>query len=182
MEMEKRFGDLEMMESQQQQQQHEAVVGSSNVANMPGGVGPRDADEKRLNELGYKQEYRRLMTPFQQWAYTFSYTAPLGFITGYYGFMYSYGGPVTIIWGYLATTFGTLCMAFGMSEVVHNKRNKSQLSIFFFPLLIVGGILGNGGMGLWWIWSPSTCTHCLKSTGCNWVNAEFMRISGVFSL
>lgn len=132
MEVEKRFGDLEMMESQQQQQQHEAVVGSSNLANMPGGVGPRDADEKRLNELGYKQEYRRLMTPFQQWAYTFSYTAPLGFITGYYGFMYSYGGPVTIIWGYLATTFGTLCMAFGMSEVVHNKRNKSQFSIYIY--------------------------------------------------
>ncbi len=172
-----------MMESQQHQQ-HEAVVGSSNEANMPGGVGPRDADEKRLNELGYKQEYRRLMTPFQQWAYTFSYTAPLGFITGYYGFMYSYGGPVTIIWGYLATTFGTLCMAFGMSEVVHNKRNKSQFSFFFPPffLLIVVSILGNGGMGLCWIWSQSTCTHCLKSTGCNWVIAEFMRISGVFSL
>jgi hypothetical protein len=144
MEVEKRFGDLEMMESQQQQQQHEAVVGSSNVANMPGGVGPRDADEKRLNELGYKQEYRRLMTPFQQWAYTFSYTAPLGFITGYYGFMYSYGGPVTIIWGYLATTFGTLCMAFGMSEVVHNKRNKSQFSIFFPPFLLLVAFLGMG--------------------------------------
>lgn len=39
------------------------------------------------------------------------------FWTGYYGYMYSYGGPVTIMWGYLATTIGTLCMAFGMSEV-----------------------------------------------------------------
>lgn len=75
-------------------------------------------DEKRLNQLGYRQEYRRVMSPFQQWAYTFSYTAPLGFITGYYGFMYSYGGPVTIFWGMLATTFGTLCMAFAMSEVI----------------------------------------------------------------
>ncbi|KAG0568745.1 hypothetical protein KC19_6G042600 [Ceratodon purpureus] len=77
-----------------------------------------DADEQRLNELGYRQEYKRVMSPFQQWAYTFSYTAPLGFITGYYGFMYSYGGPVTIMWGYLATTIGTLCMAFGMSEII----------------------------------------------------------------
>ncbi|KAJ7525830.1 hypothetical protein O6H91_17G069500 [Diphasiastrum complanatum] len=75
-------------------------------------------DEKRLNELGYRQEYRRVMTPFQQWAYTFSYTAPLGFITGYYGYMYSYGGPVSIFWGFLATTLGTLCMAFAMSEVI----------------------------------------------------------------
>lgn len=106
-----------------------AVVGSDmemGVSSTNGGMSTtmavRDADEKRLNELGYKQEYRRLMTPFQQWAYTFSYTAPLGFITGYYGFMYSYGGPVTIIWGYIATTFGTLCMAFGMSEV--NSNNK----------------------------------------------------------
>jgi hypothetical protein len=41
-----------------------------------------DADEKRLHELGYRQEYKRVMSPFQQWAYTFSYTAPLGFITG----------------------------------------------------------------------------------------------------
>lgn len=77
-----------------------------------------DDDEKRLNQLGYTQEYRRVMSPFQQWAYTFSYTAPLGFITGYYGFMYSYGGPVTIFWGMLATTIGTLCMAFAMSEVI----------------------------------------------------------------
>jgi hypothetical protein len=106
-----------------------AVVGSDmemGVSSTNGGMSTtmavQDADEKRLNELGYKQEYRRLMTPFQQWAYTFSYTAPLGFITGYYGFMYSYGGPVTIIWGYIATTFGTLCMAFGMSEV--NSNNK----------------------------------------------------------
>ncbi|BBN07974.1 choline transport protein [Marchantia polymorpha subsp. ruderalis] len=76
-----------------------------------------DEDEKRLNELGYKQEYRRVMTPFEQWAYTFSYTAPLGFVTGYYGFMYSYGGPVTIIWGFIATAIGTLCMAFAMAEV-----------------------------------------------------------------
>jgi hypothetical protein len=107
-----------------------AVVGSDmemGVSSTNGGMSTtmavRDADEKRLNELGYKQEYRRLMTPFQQWAYTFSYTAPLGFITGYYGFMYSYGGPVTIIWGYIATTFGTLCMAFGMSEVNCNNKH-----------------------------------------------------------
>lgn len=58
------------------------------------------------------------MSPFEQWAYTFSYTAPLGFVTGYYGYMYSYGGPVTIFWGMLATTVGTLCMAFAMSEVI----------------------------------------------------------------
>eukprot|EP00850_Spirogloea_muscicola_P020617 SM000222S06958 [mRNA] locus=s222:55760:58000:+ [translate_table: standard] len=58
------------------------------------------------------------MSPFQQWAYTFSYTAPLGFVIGYYGFMYSYGGPVTIFFGFLATSMGTLCMAWAMSEVM----------------------------------------------------------------
>eukprot|EP00850_Spirogloea_muscicola_P022757 SM000310S11948 [mRNA] locus=s310:54105:56326:- [translate_table: standard] len=58
------------------------------------------------------------MSPFQQWAYTFSYTAPLGFVIGYYGFMYSYGGPVTIFFGFLATALGTLCMAWAMSEVM----------------------------------------------------------------
>jgi replication-associated recombination protein RarA len=49
----------------------------------------KDSDEKRLNELGYKQEYKRVMSPFQQWAYTFSYTAPLGFITGIYIYIIS---------------------------------------------------------------------------------------------
>lgn len=77
-----------------------------------------DEDERRLNELGYQQQYKRVMSPFQQWAYTFSYTAPLGFVTGYYGYMYSYGGPVTIFWGFLATAIGTLMMAFAMSEVI----------------------------------------------------------------
>lgn len=48
-----------------------------------------DSDEKRLNELGYKQEYKRVMSPFQQWAYTFSYTAPLGFITGIHTYIIS---------------------------------------------------------------------------------------------
>ncbi|KAJ7561535.1 hypothetical protein O6H91_03G043500 [Diphasiastrum complanatum] len=74
-------------------------------------------DEKLLNKLGYKQEYKRVMSPFQQWAYTFDYTAPLGFVTGYYGYMYTYGGPVTIFWAFIATSIGTLCMAFAMSEI-----------------------------------------------------------------
>lgn len=87
-------------------------------ADAGGAFKAKDEDEKRLNELGYEQEYRRQMSPFQQWAYTFSYTAPLGFCTGYYGFMYSYGGPVTIFWGFLATAIGTLCMAGAMSEII----------------------------------------------------------------
>ncbi|KAJ7299141.1 hypothetical protein O6H91_12G078100 [Diphasiastrum complanatum] len=76
-----------------------------------------EQDERLLNELGYKQEYKRVMSQFQQWAYTFDYTAPLGFITGYYGYMYTYGGPVTIFWAFICTAIGTLCMAFAMSEI-----------------------------------------------------------------
>ncbi|EFJ14946.1 hypothetical protein SELMODRAFT_119310 [Selaginella moellendorffii] len=76
-----------------------------------------DADEKRLNELGYKQEYHRVISPLQQFAYTFTYTAPLGFVTGYYGYMYCYGGPVAIFWGMIVATLASLCIVLAIAEV-----------------------------------------------------------------
>ncbi|CAM6121913.1 unnamed protein product [Calypogeia fissa] len=102
-----------------QQEHDEKITHQHQLSGRSGfeGVHVKDDDEIRLNELGYAAVYHREMSPFQQWAYTFSYTAPLGFVTGYYGYMYSYGGPVTIFWGMLATSFGTLCMAYAMSEV-----------------------------------------------------------------
>ncbi|EFJ37495.1 hypothetical protein SELMODRAFT_76242 [Selaginella moellendorffii] len=95
-------------------------AGGARDPNLDGARHPKldgDEDERRLNELGYKQEYRRVMTPFQQFAYTFSYTAPLGFVTGYYGYMYCYGGPLVIFWGMLVTTLGTLSVLLAIAEV-----------------------------------------------------------------
>ena len=93
------------------------------------------ADERRLNQLGYKQVYNRTMTPFEQWAYTFNYTAPSGFIIGYYGYMYLYGGPVLIIWGFLATSFGTMCMAWAMSEIISAFPTLGSVYFWVFQLL-----------------------------------------------
>uniref|UniRef100_A0A6N2MK60 Amino acid permease/ SLC12A domain-containing protein n=1 Tax=Salix viminalis TaxID=40686 RepID=A0A6N2MK60_SALVM len=58
-----------------------------------------DSAEKRLNELGYKQELRREMTFFKTLAITFS---SMAVFTGtpLYGSSLRYAGPASLIWGW----------------------------------------------------------------------------------
>ncbi|CAN1132727.1 Amino-acid permease BAT1 homolog [Linum perenne] len=59
-----------------------------------------DSGEKRLNELGYKQELRRQMTLFKTLAISFSTMTLFTGITPLYGSSLMYAGPATLVWGW----------------------------------------------------------------------------------
>jgi amino acid transporter len=78
----------------------------------------RSSDEKRLAELGYKQELNRSWSGFQNFAISFTIISVLAgcFTTYYQG--WNNGGPVAIAWGWPIISAFILIIAFCMSELV----------------------------------------------------------------
>ena len=76
------------------------------------------ADERRLAELGYKQELNRSWSGFQNFAISFTIISVLaGCFTTYYQ-AWNNGGPVAISWGWPIISAFILIIAFCMSELV----------------------------------------------------------------
>ncbi|PKI79445.1 hypothetical protein CRG98_000192 [Punica granatum] len=71
------------------------------------GIREMDSGEKRLNELGYKQELRREMTLFKTLAISFSTMTLFTGITPLYGSSLRYAGPASVVWGWVVVTFFT---------------------------------------------------------------------------
>uniref|UniRef100_A0A2N9IQQ5 Amino acid permease/ SLC12A domain-containing protein n=1 Tax=Fagus sylvatica TaxID=28930 RepID=A0A2N9IQQ5_FAGSY len=103
------------------------------------GVNPRameiDSGEKRLNELGYKQELRREMSLFKTFAITFS-TMAFFIGTPLYGPSLLYAGPASLIWGYVAVTFFTWFVGFAMAEICSSFPTTG--SLYFWAAHLAG--------------------------------------------
>ncbi len=79
--------------------------------------GAMNADEKRLAELGYKQELSRSWSGFQNFAISFTIISVLaGCFTTYYQ-AWNNGGPVAISWGWPLISLFILIIAFCMAEL-----------------------------------------------------------------
>ncbi|VVA13518.1 PREDICTED: amino-acid permease [Prunus dulcis] len=91
-----------------------------------------DSGEKRLNELGYKQELRREMTQFKTMAITFSCISAFSG-TPLYGQSLRYAGPATLVWGWMVVSFFTWFVAIAMAEICSS-----------FPLETIGVIFAIG--------------------------------------
>jgi amino acid transporter len=77
-----------------------------------------DDDERRLAELGYKQELRRKWSGFSNFAISFSIISILaGCFTTFYQAWLN-GGPVAISWGWPIISIFILLIGFAMSELV----------------------------------------------------------------
>ena len=75
-------------------------------------------DERRLAELGYKQELSRSWSGFSNFAISFSIISILAGCFTTYGVAWNNGGPIAISWGWpLISTF-ILIIGFCMSELV----------------------------------------------------------------
>jgi len=76
------------------------------------------ADERRLAEMGYKQELSRSWSGFQNFAISFTIISVLaGCFTTYYQ-AWNNGGPVAISWGWPLISLFILIIAFCMAELV----------------------------------------------------------------
>ncbi|KAJ3694360.1 hypothetical protein LUZ60_009840 [Juncus effusus] len=76
-----------------------------------------DADEARLNQLGYKQELRRGLSLLSNCAMSFSYISVLLGVTTTYNTGLRYGGPASMTIGWLVVSFFTGCIALSMAEI-----------------------------------------------------------------
>lgn len=94
-----------------------------------------DSAEKRLNELGYKQELRREMTLFKTLAITFS---SMAVFTGspLYGSSLRYAGPASLIWGWVVVTFFTWFVGVAMAEICSSFPTTG--SLYFWAAHLAG--------------------------------------------
>jgi len=79
---------------------------------------PLDEDERRLAELGYKQELNRSWSGFSNFAISFSIISILAGCFTTFGQAWVNGGPVAISWGWPIISLFILLIGFTMSELV----------------------------------------------------------------
>ncbi len=76
------------------------------------------ADEKRLAELGYKQELDRSWSGFSNFAISFSIISILAGCFTTFGQGFNNGGPIAISWGWPIVATLILVIGLTMSELV----------------------------------------------------------------
>jgi amino acid transporter len=81
-------------------------------------VESQDEDERRLAELGYKQELHRAWSSFSNFAISFTIISVLAGTFTTYGQAWNNGGPVAISWGWPLISIAILIIAWSMSELV----------------------------------------------------------------
>jgi hypothetical protein len=77
-----------------------------------------DADAQRLQDLGYKQEFKREINLFVQAGFAFSTMAVLPSWMVSFGPCLSAGGPSSLFWGWFVVSPFVMCIALSMSEVI----------------------------------------------------------------
>jgi amino acid transporter len=119
-------------------------------------------DEKILHRLGYAQELFRAMGVFRNFAISFTIISILaGCLTSYF-LAYQWGGPVSVIWGWLIVGTFTTFVALSMGEVASTYPTAGGLYYWssklgspawgwftgWFNLIGLIGIIGAVGYGL----------------------------------
>ncbi|KAI7839985.1 hypothetical protein COHA_006306 [Chlorella ohadii] len=93
-------------------------------------------DEAMLRSMGYKQELKRSLSGFQNFAISFTVVSVLTGLTGLYGLGMTYGGPVAVIWGWPLVSFFTLCVALSMAEICSAYPTSGAL--YFWAAKLAG--------------------------------------------
>ena len=84
---------------------------------MPHHAESQTADERRLAELGYKQELNRGWSGFQNFAISFTIISILaGCLTSYY-IAFESGGPIAVTWGWLLVGLFSTIISLAMAEI-----------------------------------------------------------------
>ncbi|EFJ35714.1 hypothetical protein SELMODRAFT_438586 [Selaginella moellendorffii] len=93
-----------------------------------------DSGQRRLQELGYKQELKRSMSPLGNVAMCFSIISIITGITPTYNTGLRYGGPVSIVYGWLIVCFFSLCIALSLAEICSAYPTSGGLYFWSYKL------------------------------------------------
>ncbi|BBN11878.1 choline transport protein [Marchantia polymorpha subsp. ruderalis] len=114
-----------------------AAMASQRVAAVNGGIDVEmDPGERRLNQLGYKQELKREMTLFKCLAIAFSTMTLFTGIVPLYGNSLSYAGPVGLVWGWVIVSFFTWFVGLAMAEICSSFPTTG--SLYFWAAHLAG--------------------------------------------
>ncbi|KAG6398896.1 hypothetical protein SASPL_140367 [Salvia splendens] len=86
-----------------------------------------DTGHARLHELGYKQELKRDLSVLSNFAFSFSIISVLTGVTTLYNTGLTYGGPVSIVFGWLIAGFFTLVVGYSMAEICSSYPTSGGL-------------------------------------------------------
>ncbi|GAA0158234.1 hypothetical protein LIER_15317 [Lithospermum erythrorhizon] len=90
-------------------------------------VAKLDSGNARLNELGYKQELKRDLSVLSSFALTFSIISVVTGITTMYNTGLNFGGPVSLVYGWLITGTMTMFVGLSMSEICSSYPTSGGL-------------------------------------------------------
>ncbi|PIN23707.1 hypothetical protein CDL12_03571 [Handroanthus impetiginosus] len=77
----------------------------------------QDSDDSRLNQLGYKQELSRSLSAIANFSVTFSIISILTGITTLYNQGLTFGGPVTMVYGWPIVGLLTFFLGLSLAEI-----------------------------------------------------------------
>ncbi|XP_057844704.1 amino-acid permease BAT1 homolog isoform X1 [Cryptomeria japonica] len=100
------------------------------------GIAVIDSGHARLNELGYKQELNRNLSVLSNFALSFSIISILTGITTLYNTGLTYGGPVTMVYGWLIAGFFTMFVGLSMAEICSSYPTSGGL--YYWSAMLAG--------------------------------------------
>ncbi|KAF9591864.1 hypothetical protein IFM89_008910 [Coptis chinensis] len=86
-------------------------------SHVPNGGAAVDSGQSRLNQLGYKQELKRDLSVFSNFAISFSIISVLTGVTTLYNTGLRFGGPIVMVYGWFIAGFFTLIVGYSMAEI-----------------------------------------------------------------
>ncbi|KAF9591866.1 hypothetical protein IFM89_008912 [Coptis chinensis] len=95
-----------------------------------------DEDDSRLKQLGYKPELSRSLSAISNFAVTFSIISVLTGLTTTFNTGIEFGGPLTMVYGWLIAGFFTLIVGLAMAEICSSYPTSGGL--YFWSAKLCG--------------------------------------------
>ncbi|GJP33206.1 hypothetical protein CLOM_g17762 [Closterium sp. NIES-68] len=123
-----------------------------------------DSGEKRLNELGYRQDLQRDLNAFELFAVSLTGVGVFLGVVPYYDYAFASGGPAMAVWFWWVTAFFAHCIALSLAEIASSLPTAGSLYFWaaalakpkYRPLAawitgwleFLGASIGTGGVAL----------------------------------
>lgn len=80
-------------------------------------------------------------------SYTSSLTEPPAGLTGTYGYLWLYGGPVSIVWGWLLVGCMNFIVGLSMAEICESHNSTHTTRNGRYPVAAVAAVASSSGQG-----------------------------------
>lgn len=100
---------------------------------MNGNEKPKDSGQVRLEEMGYKQMLHRDLSVIGNFTFTFLLISVLASVSILYGYGLEFGGPISMVYGWMIGSFFNLFLTISMAEICSAFPTTGNL--YYWPEL-----------------------------------------------